>query len=444
VTSQRLLRYAYLAGFFLLLPLLGAVLIVSLVAPDDSFVPHGVFENVLAFFRDQRVPVGILLFTGLEYALWANRQRLPGASLLAAPGRLSIPATWHGDYERAAALLDEAERLQQRHRRAIERRLGPPEREALDGAIEGLRKAMAARPFEGPAFEKALAEAEAEIGEKLGPYRKGELREYTESIGVAVAVALLLRVFVIEAFKIPSGSMIPTLQIGDHIFVNKMAYGPIVPWTRLRLSPSLPPKRGDVMVFEFPEKRDQDFIKRVIALPGDRLEVKDGHPILNGWAVPSCAVGSYTYHEGDSIVTRRAEMAVEYLEDKAYLTVYERTFSSGAGETQGPYFVKPGEVWVLGDNRNNSHDSRSWFGGRGGGVPYENIKGRAMFVWLSIDPSIQGFWGSITRAWGRIGTRVLGPPTPPPNLPPNLIDAIHQCVEKRPPLTATTPPAPTR
>ncbi|HEU4412885.1 MAG TPA: signal peptidase I [Polyangiaceae bacterium] len=437
MTSQRLLRYAYLAGFFLLLPLFGAVLIVSLAAPDDTFTPSGPFETLLAFFRDQRVPVGILLFTVLEYALWANRHRLPGAELLATPGRASVPPDFHGEYERASALLDEAERLEQRHRRQLERRLGAAEREALEGALEGLRKAMAARPFEGPAFEKALAEAEAEIGAKLGPYRKGELREYTESIGVAVAIALLLRVFVIEAFKIPSGSMIPTLQIGDHIFVNKMAYGPLVPWTRLRLFPSMPPRRGDVMVFEFPERRDQDFIKRVIALPGDRLEVKDGHPILNGWAVPSCPVGSYTYHEGSSVMTRRAEMAVEYLDDKAYLTVYERTFSSNAGETQGPYFAKPGEVWVLGDNRNNSHDSRSWFGGKGGGVPFDNIKGRAMFVWLSVDQ--EGNW-----ALSRIGTRVLGLPAPPPNLPQNLIDTIGKCVEKRPPLTATTPPAPPR
>jgi signal peptidase I len=437
VNAHRLLRYAYLAGFFLVLPLLGALLIVRLVAPDDAFVPSGPFDALLAFVRDQRVPVGILLFTVLEYVLWANRQRLPGSALLAPPGRASVPPAWHAEYERAAALLDEAERLRQRHRRQLERRAGAADREALENALEALRLAMAARPFEGPAFEKALAEAEAEVGAKLGPYRKGELREYTESIGVAVAVALLLRVFVVEAFKIPSGSMIPTLQIGDHIFVNKMAYGPLVPWTRLRLFPSLPPRRGDVVVFEFPEKREQDFIKRVIALPGDRLEVKDGHPILNGWSVPSCTVGSYTYHEGDSVMTRRAEMAVEYLEDKAYLTVYERTFASSAGEIQGPYFAKPGEVWVLGDNRNNSHDSRSWFGGHGGGVPYENIKGRAMFVWLSVDPT--GTW-----AWNRVGTRVLGPPAPPPNLPQNLIDAIGTCIEKRPPLTATTPPTPPR
>lgn len=437
MTPHRLLRYAYLAGFFLILPLLGAILLVSLAAPDDSFVPDGPFDSLLAFFRDQRVPVGILLFTVLEYVLWANRQRLPGAELLAAPGRVSVPAAWHAEYERAAALLEEAERLHQRHRRQIERRLSEADREAFEAALEALRKAMAARPFDGPAFEKALAEAEHEVGAKLGPYRKGELREYTESIGVAVAVALLLRVFVVEAFKIPSGSMIPTLQIGDHIFVNKMAYGPLVPWTRLRLFPSLPPRRGDVMVFEFPEKREQDFIKRVIALPGDRLEVKDGHPILNGWAVPSCPVGSYTYHEGDSSMTRRAEMAVEYLEDKAYLTLFERTFASSTGEIQGPYFAKPGEVWVLGDNRNNSHDSRSWFNNRGGGVPFENIKGRAMFVWLSVDQS--NHW-----AWNRIGTRVLGPPAPPPNLPSNLLDSIAKCVEKRPPLTATTPPAPAR
>src|SRR5262249_31553650 len=134
---------------------------------------------------------------------------------------------------------------------------------------------------------------------------------------IAVAVALILRAFVVEAFKIPSGSMIPTLMIGDHIFVNKFTYGPLIPWTDKRLFSRMPPARGDVMVFKFPENKTQDFIKRVIAIPGDTLEAVDGRPIINGWLVPHCYVGPYHY-EG-----RAAELYVEYLEDKTYFTLFD-------------------------------------------------------------------------------------------------------------------------
>ena len=113
------------------------------------------------------------------------------------------------------------------------------------------------------------------------------------------ACAMALRAFVVEAFKIPSGSMIPTLQVGDHIFVNKFTYGPAIPWTHKRVWNGMPPSRGDVMVFAFPEHPEQDFIKRVIAVPGDRLEARGGHPIINGWEVPSCRVGPYNYLEGE-------------------------------------------------------------------------------------------------------------------------------------------------
>jgi len=113
----------------------------------------------------------------------------------------------------------------------------------------------------------------------LSSWRKSELREYAESIGIAVAVALLLRAFVVEAFKIPSPSMVPTLQVGDHIFVNKSAYGPMIPFTNTRLLSRLPPHYGDVIVFQFPERPEQDFIKRVVALPGAKREDLPRAPI---------------------------------------------------------------------------------------------------------------------------------------------------------------------
>src|SRR6204780_3861567 len=126
---------------------------------------------------------------------------------------------------------------------------------------------MEQAPFDQEAFMNALARADGEVDVRLGRWRKSEVREYLEAILMAVAVAFALRAFVIEAFKIPSGSMIPTLMVGDHIFVNKFSYGPAIPYTHARVWTNMPPHRGDVMVFAYPENMEQDFIKRVIALP---------------------------------------------------------------------------------------------------------------------------------------------------------------------------------
>ena len=226
------------------------------------------------------------------------------------------------------------------------------------------------------------------------------MREYAESIGIAVAVALMLRAFVVEAFKIPSGSMIPTLLVGDHIFVNKFTYGPLIPWTDERLFSRLPPARGDVMVFKFPENKEQDFIKRVIAVPGDTLEAIDGRPIINGWLVPHCYVGPFKYEDAHGRALRRVPRGPDATSRCSTTSPDEQTCTRndecGAGLalperhlrrcSRGRSRSRPDEVWVMGDNRNNSHDSRSWRGGLGAGVPFENIKGRAMFVWMSFGP----------------------------------------------------------
>src|SRR5690606_10154869 len=123
------------------------------------------------------------------------------------------------------------------------------------------------------------------------------------------------------------------------------------------------------------------------------LEAEDGHPIINGWRVPSCYVGMYPYgkHDGND---GRGALYVEYLGDESYLTVYAEGVRTSAPH-QGPYTVGPEEVWVMGDNRHNSHDSRMWRGGKGGGVPFPNIKGRALFVWLP---------------WSRFAVPVMGKP----------------------------------
>ena len=194
------------------------------------------------------------------------------------------------------------------------------------------------------------------------------------------------RAFVVEAFKIPSGSMIPTLQVGDHIFVNKFTYGPPSRGTHSRLWSRMPPERGDVIVFAYPEHPDQDFIKRVIAIPA--TSSRRGRPSDHQrWTVPSCNAGTYSYQEAQDGSKHEGEVFVEFLEGRGLSHALR---SPGAqNDYQGPFYVKPNEVWVMGDNRNNSHDSRMWFpAARAAACPTRTSKGRALFVWLSVSETI--------------------------------------------------------
>jgi signal peptidase I len=435
-----LVRYVFYFLWLFATPFGLALLGVWALSPANPATASG----LRTFVGEQQIPTGIVLFTISILVIWRFRHDLPLAWSISL-GRQDIPTSARARYEEASALLEEARRILRAHKRQIDREITTTEREQLEQALGSLEEAMTAPTFDPQAFDGAHARADRHVGEHLARWRKGEMREYAESIGVAVAVALLLRVFVLEAFKIPSGSMIPTLMIGDHIFVNKFAYGPLIPWTNQRLLSSLPPKRADVMVFKFPENPDQDFIKRTIATPGDTLEVIDGRPVLNGWLVPHCYVGTYRYE------SHTAELYIEYLEDKSYFTLFERPPGDRAcsgvedcglglscrggicGMLQGPFKVAPGEAWVMGDNRNNSHDSRSWRGGVGGGVPFQNIKGRAMFVWMSFGQG-GGF------AWDRLFVNVMGRPHVPASQDPALQQGVERCMRERPAVSQTTPP----
>jgi len=428
---SRVLRLVYWGIWFVLLPIVLACMLVWALTPPSGAEVGGVLGWVESLVRAQPVPVGIVLFTVFEIVLWAARHQLPLSKHAHPPLRSDLAQHLRGPFERARALLDEAEMILNKHEKAVVRELTAKERERLRGELDLLREAMERVPFDEEGFMDALSKADGEIDVRLGRWRKSEVREYVEAIAMAVAVAFALRAFVIEAFKIPSGSMIPTLMVGDHIFVNKFSYGPAIPYTHSRVWTSMPPRRADVMVFAFPEHPEQDFIKRVIALPGDKLEARNGHPIINGWEVPSCKIGQWSYNDFDSPITRHeGDLYVEYLGDDSYLTFYDR--ASGAFlENQGPYLAKPGEVWVMGDNRNNSHDSRMWFGGQGGGVPYENIRGRALFVWLSVsDNGID---------WSREGAPVMGRPRLPPSAK-DLEPQLEKCLKGRPSVTNPPPP----
>ena len=434
-TPRRVLRTVYWAIWFVLAPFALACLLVWALTPPSGVDREGVLGWIEGWVREQPVPVGIVTFTFFEMALWAVRHHLPLAFHAHPPLRADLPRGMRTPFERARALIEEADGILEKNKDAVVKELSAKERDKLRADLDALEAAMEREPFDEESFVDALVKADGEVDTRLGRWRKSEVREYAESILVAIAVAMALRAFVVEAFKIPSGSMIPTLQVGDHIFVNKFTYGPAVPWTRTRLWSRMPPNRGDVIVFAYPEKPDQDFIKRVIAIPGDKLEAKGGHPIINGWEVPSCAVGPYAYSDAADSVKHEGEVFVEFLEDEAYLTLYDR--GSLASEYQGPYYVPPNQVWVMGDNRNNSHDSRMWFGGQGGGVPFENIKGRALFIWLSVADSMD---------WSRIFAPVMGRPPghgPFGGMHPamkRLEPAIDKCLKERPALDKTHPP----
>lgn len=219
---------------------------------------------------------------------------------------------------------------------------------------------------------------------------------------MSVVGALVLRTQALEAFKIPAASMWPTLHVQDHVFVTKSGYDP---------------KRGDLIVFEYPKppgdpSDPQDFVKRLVGLPGDTIVVQDGRPIVNGKEARRCEVGSY------SLDGRALNLNVEFLDTQAYLIASDLSQHRGQ---EGPYALGPDEVFVLGDNRDNSHDSRAW--SQGPGVPLDNIKGRVWIIWLSFQRATQAI------AWSRVGLRAHGPPTLPPDTSPELKARLGKCLE---------------
>jgi len=174
------------------------------------------------------------------------------------------------------------------------------------------------------------------------------LREWIESIIIAVVLALFIRTFFIQAFRIPSGSMRDTLVEGDKIMVNKLLFGPRIPFTDFRLPALREPRRGDIIVFIYPQNEKKDFIKRVIATGGETVEIDNGNIIINGRTINS-----------------PPEVIKRYYQNGGFYCQEGR-----------PVKVPTDSFFVLGDNTESSKDSRYW-----GFVPRENVIGRAMFIW---------------------------------------------------------------
>ncbi len=193
-------------------------------------------------------------------------------------------------------------------------------------------------------------------------FQKSTVREYFESIVVAVILALFVRTFVFQAFKIPTGSMKPNLLVGDHLLVNKFIFAPTASSLERAILPMRPIERGDVVVFKFPEEPDRDFIKRVIGLPGDTLELKNQTIHINGMPL--------------------IEPYAHYL----FPPVAEgQTDSFDLRRKYGPVTVPAGHYFMMGDNRDDSQDSRFW-----GFLPASYVKGRALFIYWSFDTPDDG------------------------------------------------------
>jgi len=187
-------------------------------------------------------------------------------------------------------------------------------------------------------------------------------RENIEAIVIAVVLALFIRTFVVQAFKIPSGSMQPTLLIGDHILVNKFIYGIGIPFTDIKLFDANKPGRGDVIVFIYAEDESKDYIKRVVGLPGDTIQIIDKQIFLN----------SEPYHDSFGVYDDPVTLKRGYLNSNR--------------DNFGPVTVPPNALFVMGDNRDHSADSRFW-----GFVDFNKVRGKAFIIYWSWESAFRNF-----------------------------------------------------
>lgn len=214
---------------------------------------------------------------------------------------------------------------------------------------------------------------------KKGPKPLKEAVEFTNSLLPVFLVVLVIRSFIVEPFTIPSGSMIPTLEVHDFILVNKFTYGLRLPVTNTKVVALGEPKRGDVMVFRYPEDTRQNFIKRVVGLSGDVVEQRDGRLYINGDAVPQVQLAE---EKRGALMERQL---VETLDGRSHLVRQEWMPNHNGNWQQrtpnGVWKVPDKHYFAIGDNRDNSSDSRFW-----GFIPEGHIVGRAMGIWMHWKP----------------------------------------------------------
>ena len=254
---------------------------------------------------------------------------------------------------------------------ALEKRVGPPDEEKDKEELERERKKLAESYQRQPWWI-----------------------EYAVSFFPVILIVFLLRSFLVEPFKIPSGSMLPTLLIGDFILVNKYTYGVRIPIINKKIVDINQPQRGDVMVFRYPENPSQDYIKRVVGTPGDTVIYRDKRLTINGVEIKTTADGDYNYVESGLNFTAAQRLSEELGQSKhSILTQGDMPTVHIGGVNSFPFRencvynesgftckVPDGHYFMMGDNRDRSSDSRYW-----GFVPDKNIVGKAFFIWFNFE-----------------------------------------------------------
>jgi len=230
---------------------------------------------------------------------------------------------------------------------------------------------------------------------------KQSRRDLMRALGLCLVAVLIVRSFLFEPFKIPSSSMVPTLKIGDHIFVSKFSYGLSVPFSKYELIRWGEPKRGDIIVFLFPRDESLHYIKRVVGVPGDLIEFRGKEVIVNGEPLSKDLMADEALIQ--EVVGEKdfsGELFKEKIGSLTHYVKYSKRTAYEFSRNTGPQAVPDDQYFVVGDNRDDSYDSRSW-----GFVPRENIKGKAQVIWMSLD---QGeAWGKLSKVrWGRCGTLI--------------------------------------
>lgn len=242
-------------------------------------------------------------------------------------------------------------------------------------------------------------------GEAVEPPTKSKPREYTEAILVALFFALLLRTFVVQAFRIPTGSMKDTLLVGDFLLVNKFIYGARtpdgIPWTDItfpvwRLPTIREPQAGDIVVFKYPRDPKLDYIKRCIAVGGQTVEMRDGVVYIDGKPEGEKEFIKEEYDAAEGHAVRYYKIT------RPTGQIYTiRNYAEKPGDYYGPITVPPGQFFMMGDNRDNSQDSRYW-----DCLPRENVVGQALIIYFSVDTDKPWLAWLKNIRWGRIGNSI--------------------------------------